>query len=129
VSTTRPPDESPDDSSDDDERAGRARDHRPSDSPLDDLFIVGAKYHEPSAAERAAAAKAQERAAKKANKANEKEIARTRRVLGGDNSGRHARRGRRNEFSVASYERRTALLGFLAIIAISVALSFTAFAH
>ena len=70
-----------------------------------------------------------EPALKKANKAHDKEIARTKRVLGGDNSGRQSGRGRRGEFSVASYERRTALLGFLAIVAISVALSFTAFAH
>jgi hypothetical protein len=103
-----------------------------SDSPLDDLFIVGAKYHEPSAAEREAAAKAAERANKKAMKAHEKEIARTRKVLGGDSDkgGRHRRHRRdRGDFSASNVERRTALLGLLAIVVLSVALSFTAFGH
>src|SRR3954451_1184773 len=99
------------------------------DSPLDDLFIVGAKYHEPSAAEREAAAKAAERASKKAAKANEKEIERTRRVLeGGGDKGRH-RRQRDDEFNTSHVERRTALLGFLGLVMLSVALSFTAFGH
>jgi hypothetical protein len=132
VSTTRPGDEheEPDDKGSDSPKPDDkgARPHP--ESPLDDLFVVGAKYHEPSAAERAAAARAQERESKKAAKANEKEIARTRRVLDGDNrSGRRGRQHRDHDFTVASFERRTALLGLLGIIVISVALSFTAFGH
>ncbi len=133
MSTTRPGDE-PEDPDEPGERGERGDDAgaaagdrgRPQpESPLDDLFVVGAKYHEPSAAERAAAAKAAERDAKKAAKAHDKEIARTRRVLGGDNKRERHGRG----FSVASFERRNALIGFVLLVAISVALSFTAFAH
>ena len=126
MSATRPGGDEPNEP----EEPGKPSSGRQPESPLDDLFIVGAKYHEPSAAERAAAAKEAERASKKAAKAHEKEIARTRKLLGGDN--KPTRRGherRHRDFSVANFERRTALLGFLAIVAISVALSFTAFGH
>ena len=132
VSTTRPGDEpeEPDDKGADTPKSPGSGGGAHPESPLDDLFIVGAKYHEPSAAERDAAARAQERASKKAAKANEKEIARTRRVLDGDNrSSRRGRQHRDHDFSVASFERRTAFLGLLAMIGLSIALSFTAFGH
>jgi hypothetical protein len=130
VSTTRPGDEGDEREGHDDEARGGSRredrERKRPDSPLDDLFVVGAKYHEPSAAERAAAAKAAERESKKAAKANEKEIARTRRVLDGDHP-RHQRR--QHDFSAASIERRGALLGFAVLVVISAALSFTPFGH
>ncbi len=99
----------------------------PQASPLDELFVVGAKYHEPSAAEREAAAKAAERDNKKAAKAREKEIERTRRVLEGGN--RHPGRRERAEPTVASHDRRVAAIGFSVMVALSVVLSFTAFGH
>ncbi|HEY1740173.1 MAG TPA: hypothetical protein VGI86_15775 [Acidimicrobiia bacterium] len=132
MSTTRPGDEhdEPDDKGNDTPKSGDGGGRPHPESPLDDLFVVGAKYHEPSAAERAAAARAQERESKKAAKAHDKEIARTRRVLDGDSkSGRRGRHHREHDFSVASFERRTAVLGLLAMFVISVALSFTAFGH
>ncbi len=134
VSTLRPDDE-PDDphgsgeqGSSGAEAGGRGGRPHP-ESPLDYLFIVGAKYHEPSAAERAAAAKAADRAQKKAAKENEKEIARTRRVLRGDKPSRRGFSRHRNDFSVTSYERKNALIGLVVLVAVSVALSFTQFAH
>ncbi|HEY3832181.1 MAG TPA: hypothetical protein VGO03_07810 [Acidimicrobiia bacterium] len=132
MSTTRPGDEheEPDDKGGDTPKSGTGGGRAHPESPLDDLFVVGAKYHEPSAAERAAAARAQERDSKKAAKAHDKEIARTRRVLDGDNrTGRRGRQPRDHDFSVASYERRTALYGLLGIVVVSVGLSFTAFGH
>ena len=133
--TIRPgdePDEPHDPGENGDKGAGASgRAGRHPESPLDDLFIVGAKYHEPSAAERAESAKAAERELKKAAKAHDKEIARTKRVLGGEN--KSARRGfsrrQHSDFSVASFERKNALIGLVVLAAISFGLSFTQFAH
>ena len=96
----------------------RADDPEPNDDPfkrLDEMFVGEARYHEPSAAERASAAREAQRKAEREERERAKEIARTRRVLGGD-------------AEPAGYDKRTAVLGWIALAAIAVVLSFTAFA-
>lgn len=92
--------------------------------PLDELFIVGAKYHEPSAAEREAAARQAEKAAKKNEKDRKKEIERTRRVLSG---GEEARFGRSNYGESTGYDRRNFAIGMAAALGIAMLLSLTSF--
>ncbi len=88
-------------------------DRRPS---LDDLFVGEARFHEPTAAERAAAARRAEHDAKREARRRAREVEHTRRVLGGDDSER-------------SYDRRTAAIGFGVMLALAVVLSVTPFAH
>lgn len=92
--------------------------------PLDELFIVGAKYHEPSAAEREAAARQAEKESKKREKQRKKEIEHTRRVLSG---GEEARFGRSSYDQSPGYSRRNAALGFAAALGVAILLSFTSF--
>lgn len=96
----------------------RADQPEPPDDPfkrLDEMFVGEARYHEPSAAERAAAARDAKRQAERDERARAKEIARTRRILSGDaDSG--------------GFDKRTAMLGWIAIAAIAVVLAFTPFA-
>ena len=94
--------------------------------PLDELFIVGAKYHEPSAAEREAAARQAEKDAKREAQRRQKEVEHTRRVLKGEGAPRFARsagaRAMGGGAPDASYDRRNAIIGFSAILALSVLL-------
>ena len=105
---------SPDDRDDD----GGAPTHH----PLDELFVVGAKYHEPSAAEREAAARQAEKDAKKRDKQRQKEIDQTRRVLKGSDEPRF---GRSDHTQQAHYDKRVAVIGLGAMMALAVLLSFT----
>ena len=95
-----------------------------SSHPLDELFIVGAKYHEPSAAEREAAALQAEKDAKKLHKQRKKEIDHTRRVLSG---GEEARFGRSSFGESIGYDRRNAFIGLAGVVGVAVLLSFTTF--
>lgn len=89
---------------------------RPDDEhPLDELFIVGAKYHEPSAAERARAARDAEKRARDAEKERKKRVRHTKRVLGGGDD----RRGMRGE-PHEGYDKRTALIGFAVLVVLAV---------
>ena len=92
--------------------------------PLDELFIVGAKYHEPSAAEREAAARLAEKAAKKREKQRKKEVDHTRRVLSGSEE---ARFGRSSYGESAGYDRRNFAIGMAAALGIAMLLSLTSF--
>ena len=92
------------------------------DSPLDDLFVVGAKFHEPSAKEREAAAREAARRAKQEEKERQKRVKHTREVLEG-HRGSEAR-ARFGHMSGA-YDRRTALIGFASMAALAVVLSMT----
>ena len=85
-------------------------------SPLDELFIVGAQYHEPSAAERARAAREAEKRAERERKARQKRVKHTRRVLQGGGTG-------------TSFDHRTALIGFGAIVVIATLLAETGIWH
>lgn len=96
----------------------------PDRRPLDELFIVGAKYHEPTAAERAEAAKRSDKERKKADAAREKEIAHTRKVLGLDgHSGRSS-----SGPTIGAYDKRNSLIAFSGLLIAALLLSFTAFA-
>lgn len=77
----------------------------PDRRPLDELFVVGAKYHEPTAAERAAAAKRAEKEHEKTEKQRAKDIAHTRKVLGLDG---HTSRGGTDR----PYDRRNTAIAF-----------------
>lgn len=95
---------------------------RPDDSsPLDDVFVEGARFREPSAAERARAAREAEHRAKREQRQRNKRVAHTRRVLGG--GGRHGVSGG------AVYDKRVALIALGVMLGVSVLLSQTAFAH
>ena len=94
-----------------------------SDSALDELFIVGAKYHEPSAAERAATAKRAALTAKANEKQRQKDIRHTRGVLEGHG---HARQ---SAAPTVPYDKRVALIAIGVIGAIAVVLSQTPFGH
>jgi hypothetical protein len=84
-------------------------------SPLDELFIVGAQYHEPSAAERARAAREAEQRAARERKARSKRVKHTRRVLqGGANTG---------------FDHRTALIGFGVVVVVATLLAETGIWH
>ena len=80
------------------------------DHPLDELFVVGAQYHEPSAAERAQAARDAEHRAKEESKRREKRVKHTRRALEGGGP---------------SYDRRTAVIGLAVIVALAVVFAVT----
>src|SRR5262249_2517223 len=88
-------------------------------SPLDDLFVVGARYHEPTAAERDRAARDARKQAERDEKERQKRVRHTRRVLGGD-----TRRA-----PSADYDRRVALIGLGVSLGCAVLRSFTAFGH
>ena len=106
-------------------RSNSPDDHSNEPHPLDELFIVGAKYHEPSAAEREAAAKEAQREAKKLEKQRQKDIERTKRVLGGG-GGDQPRFGRSPSDDV-SYNNRTATIGLVVIVVVAALLSQTSF--
>ena len=82
------------------------------DSPLDDLFVGGAKYHEPSAADRAKAAREAEQRAQREQKERKKRVAHTRRVLQGGG---------------ATYDKRVAWISLGVMLALAVVLSQTGF--
>ncbi len=101
-----------------------ARDPRSDDPdrrPLDELFIVGAKYHEPTAAERSAAARRSDQERKKRDKLRDKEVAHTRKVLGLD--GGASSRGSTD----AQYNPRTAAIAFAAMLVVAALLTLTPF--
>jgi hypothetical protein len=89
-------------------------DPRPGDddpSPLDELFIVGAKYHEPSAAERARAAREAAERAKRERKARDKRVKHTRQVLQGGGA--------------STFDKRTAVIGLGVIVVVATVLAQT----
>jgi hypothetical protein len=108
--------------------AAGSRPDRPDDGnrgdgehPLDELFIVGAKYHEPSAAEREAAARAAEKRAREEEKARRKRVKHTKNVL----EGRGDRRERADQG--AGYDGKVALIGFCVMLALAFVLASVGF--
>jgi hypothetical protein len=102
---------------------------RPDDEhPLDDLFVVGAQYHEPSAAERAKAARDAQLRAQREEKERAKRVKHTRRTLEGGGRRRHASSG---DVPVggAAYDRKTALIGLGVIVAVATVLAQTGVFH
>ncbi len=95
------------------------------DHPLDELFIVGAQYHEPSAAEREKAAREAQRRAQREEKERAKRVKHTRRTLEG---GGHASRRGSNDTG-ATYDRKTALVGLGVIVVLATLLSQTGVFH
>jgi hypothetical protein len=85
-------------------------------SPLDELFIVGAQYHEPSAAERARAAREAEQRAARERKARSKRVKHTRRVLQGGAAS-------------SGFDHRTALIGFGVVVVVATLLAETGIWH